>query len=68
MGWQSYDNMNESATAGSLPSLVASLLAMASVVVAATVSNYFGTGIIGAIPLTLVLMIAFARAYEAVTP
>jgi hypothetical protein len=62
-----YNTMSENATAGSLPSLVASLLAMASVVVAATASDYFGTGIIGAVPLTLVLMLVFARAYEALT-
>lgn len=60
--------MNEDTATGSLPPRVAWSLGTISVVLGVTASEYLGTGPIGAVFATLVLMGGLALAYEAVAP
>lgn len=58
--------MSADTTTGSLPSWVAWLLGTVSVILGVTASEHLGTGRIGAVLATLVLMGSLAFAYEAI--
>jgi len=58
--------MNTDTATGSLPSRVASVLGATSVVLGVTASDYLGTGRVGAVVATFVLMGMLALGYEAV--
>jgi hypothetical protein len=60
--------MNTDTTTGSLPSLVAWVLGATSVVLGVTASDSLGTGRVGAVLATFVLMGVLALSYEAVAP
>lgn len=59
-------DMNTDTATGSLPSRVASVLGAMSLILGITASDYLGTGRVGAVLATLVLMGVLALGYEAV--
>jgi F0F1-type ATP synthase assembly protein I len=56
--------MTDSAETKRLPPLVAGILMSVSLALAISITNYLGTGTIGMIVGTLILMGVFALAYE----
>jgi len=58
--------MNTDTPTGSLPVRIASVLGATSVVLGVTASDYLGTGRVGAVFATFVLMGVLALGYEAI--
>ena len=58
--------MNTDTATGTLPTRIASVLGATSVVLGVTTSDYLGTGRVGAVLATFVLMGVLALGYEAI--